>query len=72
LQRTPRLYRRTREQGGILLGLCAGIGEHLGVDPVLVRLVLVLLTVLHYAGLVVILVYFLFGLLIPYSTVDAE
>jgi len=71
MQRSSRLYRRKREQGGILLGLCAGIGEHLGIDPVLVRLVLVLLTVLHYAGLAVILVYFLFGLLVPYAPEDA-
>jgi phage shock protein PspC (stress-responsive transcriptional regulator) len=51
----------------LLLGLCAGIGEHLGVDPVLVRLVLVLLVFMHYAGFAVILIYLLFALLVPYK-----
>ena len=72
MERAPRLYRRTRERGGILLGLCAGIGAHLGIDPVLVRLVLVLLMLLHYAGLAVILVYLLFGLFVPYEPADEQ
>jgi phage shock protein PspC (stress-responsive transcriptional regulator) len=67
VERTPRLYRRRRGQGGILLGLCAGIGAHVGIDPVLIRLAFVLLTVLHYAGLAVILVYLLFALFVPYA-----
>ena len=66
----PRLYRRRRDQGGILLGLCAGIGAHLGLDPVLIRLGFVLLAVLHYAGLAVILVYLLFALFVPYAPAD--
>lgn len=67
MERAPRLYRRRRNRGGILLGLCAGIGAHLGIDPVLIRLAFVLLTVLHYAGLAVILVYLLFSLFVPYE-----
>ena len=63
MERSPRLWRKSRSEGGILLGLCAGIGEHLGIDPVLVRLVMILLTVLHYAGLAVIIIYLIFGLL---------
>ena len=66
----PRLYRRRRDQGGILLGLCAGIGAHLGLDPVLIRLGFILLAVLHYAGLAVILVYLLFALFVPYAPAD--
>ncbi len=49
------------------MGLCAGIGEHLGVDPVLIRLALVLLALLPPAGLSVVLVYFLFALFVPYA-----
>jgi len=70
MERTPRVYRYRRDQGGVLLGLCAGIGHHLGIDPVLVRLVLLLLTVLHYAGLAVILVYILFALFVPYKPTE--
>ncbi|MBN2082159.1 PspC domain-containing protein [bacterium] len=66
----PRLYRRRRDQGGILLGLCAGIGAHLGLDPVLIRLGFVLLAVLHYAGLAVVLIYLLFALFVPYAPAD--
>ena len=72
MERAPRLYRRRRERGGILLGLCAGIGAHLGYDPVLIRLVFVLLCLLHYAGLAVILVYLLFALFVPYEPEPAD
>lgn len=64
---TPRIFRKRRDSGGVLMGLCAGIGEHLGLDPVLIRLGLVMLTVLHYAGLAVILIYVLFSLCVPFE-----
>ena len=67
MERAPRVWRRRRGRGGILLGLCAGIGEHLGVDPIIIRLGLLLLTVLHYAGLAVVLIYLLFALFVPYE-----
>lgn len=63
--REPRLWRKRRSEGGVLLGLCAGIGAHLGYDPVLVRLVFVLLLLLVPAGLAVALVYLLFALFVP-------
>jgi phage shock protein PspC (stress-responsive transcriptional regulator) len=65
--REPRLWRKRRSEGGVLLGLCAGIGAHLGCDPVLVRLVFVILLLLIPAGLAVALIYLLFGLLVPYQ-----
>jgi phage shock protein PspC (stress-responsive transcriptional regulator) len=67
VERTPRLYRRRRSEGGILLGLCAGLGAHLGIDPLVVRLALVLMVVMNVAGLSVILVYLLFALFVPYE-----
>lgn len=67
MQRAENIRRKRRSDGGVLTGLCAGIAAHLGVDPVLVRIVLTLLTLLHYAGLAVILVYFLFSLYVPYA-----
>lgn len=65
--RAPKIWRRRRNAGGVLTGLCAGIGAHLGLDPVLIRLALVLLALLPPAGLSVIVVYFLFALFVPYE-----
>lgn len=63
--RSPRLLRRPRGKGGVLLGLCAGIGEHLGFDPILVRLVFILLLFVAPGGLAVALIYLLFALFVP-------
>lgn len=63
--RSPRLLRRPKGKGGVLLGLCAGIGEHLGCDPLLVRLIFVLLLFLPPGGLAVALIYLLFALFVP-------
>ena len=65
--RTARLYRRRKSEGGVLLGLCAGIGDHLGLDPVLVRLVFVMLLFLNPGGIALMLIYLLFSLLLPYE-----
>lgn len=67
MERSPRVYRRRRTRGGVLLGLCAGIGAHLGVDPIIVRLLLILLLFLPPAGLAVIIIYLLFSLFVPYE-----
>jgi phage shock protein PspC (stress-responsive transcriptional regulator) len=48
-----------------VLGLCAGIGEHLGVDPLLVRIALLLAMFVATGGLAVPLVYLLFCLFVP-------
>jgi phage shock protein PspC (stress-responsive transcriptional regulator) len=66
-QELRRIFRLRRNRGGVLLGLCGGIGKHLGVDPVLVRLAFVLLVTVPASGLGVILVYLLFCLFIPYE-----
>lgn len=63
--RAARLRRRPKGQGGVLLGLCAGIGEHLGLDPILIRLVFILLLFVAPGGLAVALIYFLFALFVP-------
>jgi phage shock protein PspC (stress-responsive transcriptional regulator) len=61
----PPLRRRRRGQGGVLLGLCAGIGEHLGIDPLLVRLVMLLAMFVATGGLAVLAIYLLFSLFVP-------
>ena len=65
MQRSERVLRIPRGRGGILLGLCAGMGRHLGLDPLLIRLCLVLLSLLTIGGLAVPLVYLLFALFVP-------
>lgn len=72
MERAPRVYRHTRQQGGILLGLCSGIAAHLGVDPVVIRLALALLTLTLTAGLAVPVVYLLFALFIPFEPEDNQ
>lgn len=67
MERADRVWRKRRNDGGVLMGLCAGIGAHLGVDPVLVRLSLVLMVLLPVSGLAVVLIYFLFSLFIPFE-----
>lgn len=56
-----RLFRSNRDR--ILAGICAGIGEHLDVDPSLVRLVWIAGTLLSFGTGVV--VYILAWIIIP-------
>jgi phage shock protein PspC (stress-responsive transcriptional regulator) len=67
MQRTAQLRRRRRDDGGVLLGLCAGIGDHLGVDPILVRMVVIAALFLALGGLSIVLLYVLFSLFVPYA-----
>ena len=67
MERTSRLRRRRRDRGGVLLGLCAGMGAHLGVDAVLIRFGLLLLLFLSPGGSAVGLLYLLFSLFVPYE-----
>lgn len=65
MQRSDRVLRLSRGKGGILLGLCAGMGQHLGIDPLVIRFALVLLMLLAVGGLAVPLIYLLFALFVP-------
>ncbi len=65
MERTARVYRIPRGRGGWLLGLCAGIGEHLGVDPLVVRLPMAILCFVPLGGFAAIVLYFLFALTTP-------
>jgi phage shock protein PspC (stress-responsive transcriptional regulator) len=65
MERTPRVYRVPRSRGGWLFGLCAGIAAHLGVDPLVVRIVFLLLFTVPLGGASVLVIYLLFGLLTP-------
>jgi phage shock protein C len=56
-----RLYRSTKDR--MLGGVCAGLGEHLDVDPTVIRLVWVVLTAVSMGT--GILVYILAWIIIP-------
>ncbi|UKN03074.1 PspC domain-containing protein [Paracrocinitomix mangrovi] len=62
-----RLFRD--EQGGTIGGVCAGLGWFFGLDPVLIRLAFVLLTILGGSG---ILVYIILWIVIPEAKTTAE
>lgn len=55
-----RLYKS--EDNRILCGVCGGVGEYLGIDPTLVRLVWVLITLAAGAGL---LLYIVAAIIMP-------
>ena len=57
---SKKLYRSRDER--ILFGVCGGVGNYFAVDPVLIRVLWVLLTFFYGAGL---LAYIVCGLIIP-------
>lgn len=57
---TKKLYRI--KKGRILGGVCTGIGEYFDIDPVLVRLIWVVLTLFYGIGL---LAYIIAWIIIP-------
>lgn len=57
-----RLYRE--KKGRLITGLCQGIGEYFAIDPVIVRLVALLLLVSP-VGFGTLLLYFIFSIVVP-------
>lgn len=45
-----KLYRSDNNK--ILCGICGGIGEYFGIDPVIVRLILVILCLVGFSGII--------------------
>ena len=58
---TRRLYRSTRDR--MFSGLCAGLGEYIGVDPTVVRLIFALSSIFFFP--LPIIVYFVMMLIVP-------
>lgn len=55
---TKRLYKSRDNR--VLFGICGGIGEYFGIDPVIVRIALVVLCLVGFSGVIAyILAYFL-------------
>ena len=46
---TRKLYRSSNDRA--VLGICGGIGEYLDIDPIIIRLIVVILTLLGFSGL---------------------
>lgn len=61
-----RRFYRVRK-GKILLGLMQGLGEYFKIDPIILRVALILIMFLAGAGLAVPILYFIVGLCIPYA-----
>ena len=62
---TPRLYRSEKDK--VIAGVCGGIATHLNIDPVLVRLLYILLTFATGLGPGLI-VYIISWIIIPLET----
>lgn len=46
-----RLYRSRKKK--VIAGLCGGLGEYLDIDPVILRIIFVLITIFHGIGVIV-------------------
>lgn len=55
-----KLYRSDTNK--VFLGICGGIGEHFNIDPVIVRVILVILTFIGFSG---VLAYIVAAFIIP-------
>lgn len=55
-----KLYRSEKEK--IIAGVAGGLGEYFDIDPVIVRIVFILLTLLHGAGIII---YIALALVVP-------
>lgn len=62
-----RLYRSKKDR--ILGGVCAGLGEHLDIDPTVIRLIWAVVTVLSFGTGII--VYILAWIIIPEADTDA-
>ena len=66
----PAEYKKLYRSRGnrIIGGVCAGLGEYLGVDPTAIRLIYIILALWFGSG---ILAYIIFLILVPEEPVDA-
>jgi phage shock protein C len=53
-QQDKRLYKS--ESNKVIGGVCGGLGEYLGIDPTILRIVMVVLIFFHGAGLLIYLI----------------
>ncbi len=60
-----RLYRARTEK--IIAGIAAGLGKYLDIDPILIRIVIVLITIFHGVGFII---YVALWIIIPEEPID--
>lgn len=60
---SKKLYKSRKNK--VFAGVCGGIGEYMDTDPVVVRLIWILLSLFFGAGLLGLIAYFLAALVIP-------
>jgi len=53
-QKDKKLYRS--EKNKVIGGVCGGLGEYLGIDPVILRIIAIVLIFVHGAGLILYLI----------------
>ena len=63
----PELKRRKSEDNKVLCGVCGGLGEFLGIDPTIVRLIWAVLAFAAGSGL---LIYILAAIIMPRRPLD--
>lgn len=65
-----RLYRC--KKGKVMMGLMAGLGEYFRIDPIILRIGLIALFFLLSAGLIIPVLYFITGFLIPFKPEESK
>ena len=65
-QEPKRLYRNS--QNKLLAGVCSGLGDYFNIDPVIIRLLWVVLTIFGGAGL---LIYIIAWIIIPEKPIQS-
>jgi phage shock protein PspC (stress-responsive transcriptional regulator) len=65
-EQPKRLYRNTSNK--ILAGVCSGLGDYFSIDPVIIRLLWVVLTIFGGAGL---LIYIIAWIIIPEKPIQS-
>ena len=61
VQKTKRLYRSTKNK--IIAGVCGGLAEYFGVDPVIVRIIWVAFLLLSFG--IAVIIYLILWLVVP-------
>lgn len=65
---SKRLYRNESEK--MIAGVCSGLGDYMGLDPTVVRLIFILLFIMGGQGLLVYLILWLIMPLAPKETTN--
>jgi phage shock protein C len=65
-----RLYRSRKKK--VVAGLCGGLGDYLDIDPVIIRIIFVLITIFHGIGLLIYIIMWIIVEEEPYDKSFAE